>query len=187
MAVGIGEASAILAVLSAARGVISILDELISFGENCSRLRDGCSTLGWILEQNQDLLKDDPTIEGLAKAIEDCYKYLDECNKKRFRRNPVFEVTFHRRIRKYKGICDDWISKALLSIQVESRPSLTDPFVGKVTRRRLQNEHSCSKCLHSVRWRFAFCSGRKSGFVKRHPSYAGNEGQTRRCISLDPG
>jgi hypothetical protein len=118
MATGLGEAAAIITIIEAAKGVASVTNDVFSFRSDCRRLRDGCNALSAIVLQNQEVLKGDATIEELANALQKCYKYIGECKRHKFFRNPVFEVTFNRRIDKYSGICNDWILKAILSSQV---------------------------------------------------------------------
>lgn len=106
--------------------VASIINEAFLFKSECRKLRDGCNVIDFILKQNGDITTDDPAIPELTKAIKNCYKYLDECKTRRFHRNLVFEVTFHRRIKKYNEMCDRWVSKTLLSLQVVQCPTQLD-------------------------------------------------------------
>jgi hypothetical protein len=118
MVAGVDDTVAALTFFNALASVVSIIDEAFQFRENCRQLRDGCNVIQLVISQNQELLKDHTAIEGLTNAIKECHKYLEECRTRKFLRNPIFEVTFHKRIKKYRRICKDWTSKALLSLHV---------------------------------------------------------------------
>lgn len=115
---GIGEAAAALSIFKALVSVVSTIDEAVHFSKECQSLRVSCEVIQLILEKHKSLLDDSRTIQELQKSIESCQFYLQECRKRRFVRNPAFEVTFHRRIQKYKSGFDDWIVKAMFSVQV---------------------------------------------------------------------
>jgi len=117
---GVGEAASALSIFKAVVSVVSTIDEVIHFPEACRGLRVSCEVILLILEKHKFLLDDDHAIEQLQKSVTNCQLYLNDCNRRRFVRNPVFEVTIHRRINKYKADMDDWIMKALFSVQVSN-------------------------------------------------------------------
>lgn len=114
----LGAASASLSIFKAIVSISAVVDEAFSFSKECRLLSVNCKVIKLILEKHEDRFGDDPAIKELNKALDKCEKYLMECKEKRVIRNPVFEVTFHRRINKYKEACDKWIMITLLSLQV---------------------------------------------------------------------
>jgi hypothetical protein len=115
---GVGEAAAALSFLKATVSVISTIDEAFKFSSECKRLRVSCNVLLLVIDKHQSFLKDDPTYPDLKETIDKCQAYLEECRTKKWLRNSVFEVTFHRRIGKYRKRLDQWIAAANFSVSV---------------------------------------------------------------------
>jgi hypothetical protein len=114
----LGEAAAIIALGKTAGEVISILDDVFKFRKDCLALQGSCDVIKLVLNQYSCLLNNDPAIVQLKKTLDECYKYLDECKKRKIRRNPLFAVLFNPQIKKFKEVLDAWTTNVLLSLEV---------------------------------------------------------------------
>ena len=93
-----------------------IIEDSFSFSDDCRQLKGRCSAVQAILTENE--LRELPTMAQLETQVQECAQYLESCKKRRFVRNPVFEVTFHRKIGKYVAGIDSWIIIATLALLV---------------------------------------------------------------------
>lgn len=109
----------VLAAGSAAAELAKIIDEGFSFSSECRELQGRCNAIRSILNSNPQLINQNiPALAELRQRLDKCTKYLESCKERWFIRNPIFEVTFHRRIDKYKSRLDSWIIITTLSLAV---------------------------------------------------------------------
>ena len=103
-----------------ALGVIKIIHEAFGFSAECRELAARCRAIQTILDNNESSFHDVAAISELSDRLVKCRKYLESCKERWFVRNPIFEVTFHKRIEQYKTRLDSWIITATLSLTVLS-------------------------------------------------------------------
>ena len=108
-----------------------IIEDSFSFSDNCRQLKERCGAIQAILRDNE--LIQLPAIAELETQIQKCEEYLESCKKRRFVRNPVFEVTFHRKIGKYVSAIDSWIIIATLALVVFHRCETANTHRGETT------------------------------------------------------
>lgn len=101
-----------------------VLKEAYDFSKECSKLRDHCDALQAFLQQNEKILRNQPIIAKLQSQLETIQAYLLNCKQRRFLRNPVFEVTFQKKIPKFRQELTDWTIAAILSINVQGGDAL---------------------------------------------------------------
>src|SRR5271170_1424685 len=115
----------ILGEISAAVGLAStiatIISESVEFPSACRELAARCKVVQNILETNKFSDNDGPGIVDLNSRLKKCELYLKSCKQRRFVRNPLFEVTFHRRIGKHTSRLDAWVLLTMLSLVVYPR------------------------------------------------------------------
>jgi hypothetical protein len=80
--------------------VIKIIQEVFSFSAECRELAAKRRAIQTILDNNKASFHDVATITDVSERLEKCRKYLESCKERWFVRNPIFEVTFHKRIEK---------------------------------------------------------------------------------------
>lgn len=114
----LGEIAAALSLFKGTVSIISTIDEAFKFSSECRHLRISCNILLLIIGKRDKELEDDPAYKELDESIQKCLKYLKECQTRKWLRNPVFEVTFHRRIKKYRKRLDIWIATTNFSVSV---------------------------------------------------------------------
>ena len=106
--------------INAAITVGKIISEAIAFSSECRELAARCKVVQIILETNKFSENDLPGLADLNSRLKKCELYLKSCVERRFIRNPLLEVTFHRRIGKHTARLDAWILLMTLSLVVLS-------------------------------------------------------------------
>lgn len=101
-----------------AASIVNIIQDAFAFSSECKELQARCTAV-------QSLITDSSShgdlhgLSELRERLDKCQAYLKSCEQKRYgRRNPIFEVTFHRRIHKYNSRIDRWIILSTLSFVV---------------------------------------------------------------------
>ena len=110
----------IIAIAQAAREIITIVDQTFAFSGECQELKQKCEVVKKILE-GSETVEDYPELKN---AVERALAYLQECRKRRFVRNPFFEVVFHPRIEKYTRTIESWITIIILSVDIHIQTEL---------------------------------------------------------------
>jgi hypothetical protein len=98
--------------------VMTIVDDAFAFSSECLELQARCRAVESILKANDPSVQQLPGMAELSERLDKCGKYLKSCKERKFIRNPIFEVTFHRRIDKYNTRLDRWMISATLSLMV---------------------------------------------------------------------
>lgn len=111
----------VIGAVKAAIFVGALIQEAFAFSTECRELQTRCRAVQTMLEQKESSLRDVSGITELAESLGKCGKYLASCKERRFIRNPVLEITFHRRIEKYRIRIDSWIITATLCLTVLHR------------------------------------------------------------------
>ena len=122
--------------VSLASTVATIISESVDFPSECRELAARCKVVQAILESNNFSERDLSGLQELSSRLKKCELYLKSCKERRFVRNPLFEVTFHRRIRKHVTRLDAWVLLTTLSVVV----ILSQPRITKSCKGRMANQ-----------------------------------------------
>ena len=111
----------VFSAINAAITVGKIVAEAFAFRSECQNLAARCKVVQTILETHQFSADDVAGLTDLSARLTKVELYLSSCRERRLMRNPLFEVTFHRRIGKHISRLDGWILLTTLSLVVFSQ------------------------------------------------------------------
>jgi len=98
--------------------IAKVVREKFEFSEECSKLAQQCDVIQAFLEQNEVALRNQPIIAVLQNQLEQIQTYLRSHVAWKFSRNPILQVSFHKKIPKYRQDLADWVMLAIISIGV---------------------------------------------------------------------
>jgi len=98
--------------------IAKVVREKFELSEECSQLARQCDVIQAFLELNEVALRKQPLIAVLQSQLEQIQAYLMSHIAWKFLRNPMFQLSFHKKIPKYTQDLADWVMLAIITISV---------------------------------------------------------------------